>query len=304
MIIESFEDVKNLIDNRISESTNIEYKDPRSLENSISIAKDISAMANSNGGTIIYGLCEENKDQTPTKIEWINNNKYKEKIEQVIQTRITPKIENIEINTVYNPTNEKEFVLVVNVKKSDIAPHQDIVDKDNRRYWRRNGFTTRQMEHYEIEDLFFKRKRPDLSFRLVESKKSSTPSFDLLIINRGKICGKNILVKLFLPKEFVVEQKDFLKLDLLQPSGGDYDIYQYTDKKTMFYPEIETHICRISCPKKKNLFHLLFRALVVCEDMESKFFKFIFDSNNAPNYISIYSQNKDDPFTSPSCHLL
>ena len=68
MIIESEDDLNNFIKNKIEENTNLEYKDPLSLDNKREIAKDISAMANSNGGIIIYGLCEDNKDHKPTRI--------------------------------------------------------------------------------------------------------------------------------------------------------------------------------------------------------------------------------------------
>ena len=93
MIIETEEHLNNLIKNKIEENTNLEYKDPRALDNKKEIAKDISSMANSNGGIIIYGLCEENRDHKPTKIEWMENHQQKERIEQILQTNVTPKIE-------------------------------------------------------------------------------------------------------------------------------------------------------------------------------------------------------------------
>ncbi len=82
--------LQGFIDNKISENTNLEFKDPRALNDNSEIAKDISAMANSNGGEIIYGLCDINNDQIPEKIGWISDPRSDEKIMQVLQTRIAP----------------------------------------------------------------------------------------------------------------------------------------------------------------------------------------------------------------------
>lgn len=62
MTIESIADIQFLIDNSVEESTELEYKrsfakaNPKWKEE---LAKDISAMANSNGGVIVYGLKEK-----------------------------------------------------------------------------------------------------------------------------------------------------------------------------------------------------------------------------------------------------
>ena len=63
MNIESIADIQFLIDNSVEESTELEYKrsfakaNPKWKEE---LAKDISAMANANGGIFIYGLAEKN----------------------------------------------------------------------------------------------------------------------------------------------------------------------------------------------------------------------------------------------------
>ena len=66
MDIISIEDIQSLIDNSIDECTELEYKRafPKAKDNpkynwKEELAKDISAMANANGGTIIYGLSEK-----------------------------------------------------------------------------------------------------------------------------------------------------------------------------------------------------------------------------------------------------
>ena len=114
--------------------------------------------------SIIYGLCDINKDQAPEEIKWITDASKEETIQQILHSRITPKID-VEISTIENPDNKSEFVMVVNVPKSENAPHQDSINTGLKAYWRRRGSIITQMEHYEVVDLFFKRKRPILKIR-------------------------------------------------------------------------------------------------------------------------------------------
>ena len=62
MKINTIEDLQSLIDNEVEESTNLEYKSSFAIENKKwkeELAKDVSAMANANGGTVIYGIREK-----------------------------------------------------------------------------------------------------------------------------------------------------------------------------------------------------------------------------------------------------
>ena len=61
MKFNSIADLQSLIDNEIEESTELEYKssfgiDKENKKWKIELAKDVSAMANANGGTIVYGI--------------------------------------------------------------------------------------------------------------------------------------------------------------------------------------------------------------------------------------------------------
>ena len=62
MKIKDIEDINFLIDNSVEESTELEYKRSFAKSNKDwkkELAKDVSAMANSNGGIIVYGLKEK-----------------------------------------------------------------------------------------------------------------------------------------------------------------------------------------------------------------------------------------------------
>ena len=262
MKLETENDLKELVENNIEENTNLEYKDPDSLKDKKELAKDICAMANSDGGLIIYGLCEEDKNHKPTKIKWIEKHQEKERIEQILQTNVTPKID-VKIKTISNVDNSK-FVLVVEVPKSDEAPHQDHSDKDKRTYWRRNGYTTREMEHYEIEDLFFKRKRPLLriGLRNIPGERDK-PSYEVYLENVGKVVAEKTYIKLITHPLFSIT--GWIKTE---DRFNRYHSYEHVLMESLVYPGIKQAVGIIYSPKKFDLGILKLNFIIVCKDME------------------------------------
>lgn len=86
------------------------------------ISKDVSAMANSNGGKLIYGLTEE--EHLPGKIDPIDREKYsKEWLEQIIQGNIRPKIEGLRIYPIEIDSDAKKVVYIIDIPQSTTA-HQ------------------------------------------------------------------------------------------------------------------------------------------------------------------------------------
>ena len=135
MEIKSEKDLQELIDNKIEESTTLEYKSLDSLKDNAEIAKDISAMANSEGGVIIYGIKEDDK-RHPKEIEWSSDKGLKDKIDQVLSSRINRKIEGCEIKEVPLDDDKEKFVIVVNIPRSDLAPHQSNKSAEVKKYYR------------------------------------------------------------------------------------------------------------------------------------------------------------------------
>ncbi len=91
----SLKTIQQYIDDRIQESLILDYKAADSLqkkqEKKKEITKDISAMANSAGGVIIYGI----KEYKDTDLSF-----YPEKIDPVDQTEITKEWLQQVINTI------------------------------------------------------------------------------------------------------------------------------------------------------------------------------------------------------------
>ena len=158
-------DIEGLIKNKVEESLHLDYKAAGSLQNTdgkkTEIAKDVSAIANSDGGIIIYGMAEfsePDKKYLPEKISPINRIEFsKEWLENVINSNISPRIDGLVIIPI-PLENEQEVVYVVEIPKSTTA-HQNTRDF---KYYRRYNFSSLPMLAHEIQDVMNRNKHPEI----------------------------------------------------------------------------------------------------------------------------------------------
>lgn len=142
-------DLEALIHNQVQESARLEYKASKALsfpKQTGEFAKDVSAMANSDGGTIIYGV--EEKGHLPVSIDAgaAHSDITRERLEQLILGNIRPRL-NFEIVQISLSPDASAYVIAV--QRSD-RPHQNTVDK---KYYKRFNFSAQPMEDYEINDV-------------------------------------------------------------------------------------------------------------------------------------------------------
>ncbi|MFL5738616.1 MAG: helix-turn-helix domain-containing protein [Flavisolibacter sp.] len=167
------EAIQSFINEGIEESLHLDYKAGDALQKTDSrkkeVSKDISAMANSAGGTIIYGIREfasPGKRHLPEKLDPVDRSEFtREWLEQVINSNIQPKIDGVTITPVTIDGSEK-VVYVLDIPQSGTA-HQ-AADK---RYYKRYNFESVAMEDYEIRDVMSRLKTPLLTLEFVLEKK-------------------------------------------------------------------------------------------------------------------------------------
>jgi len=172
-------DINQLISLGVEESIHLDYKRAESLglsdRKKAEIAKDISAFANSDGGFIIYGIKEDN--HIADSLSFIDGNEFtKEWIEQVIQTRIQRKIEDLRIIPVRFDSDIKKSVYVINIPASPLAPHMT----SDKKFYRRYNFESVQMEEYEIRNLYNRKGKTNLFINEIITSK------EWEIDNKGK----------------------------------------------------------------------------------------------------------------------
>jgi len=168
------EKINNLIRDGIEENLNLEYKCAEALVKTEmkkkEISKDVSALANSDGGTTIYGIAEynePNKSHLPEKIDPISRKEFpKEWLEQVLNTNIFPRIPNLLITPVKIQNSSELVVYIIEVPKSNTA-HQAF----DKRYYKRYNFESIPMYDYEIKDILNRAHTPLLNLQFsIEQK--------------------------------------------------------------------------------------------------------------------------------------
>ncbi len=223
-------DIMSLIENGVEENQHLEYKSAGSLHNTDGnkkeIAKDVSAMANSSGGIIIYGIKEFDlpaKKHLPEKLSPVCRNMVsKEWLEQIIISNISPKIEGLVIVPI--PLQEPdEVIYVVEIPQSNTA-HQNTLDH---RYYRRFNFQSVPMLDYEIRDIMNRVKFPiiEIEFEIVvpENMFEKVPEFHLRIIpkNIGGSYAKYINYFVNIPYD-IIDPEEVLNYKRVNKSTIEY----------------------------------------------------------------------------------
>lgn len=188
----TLKDLEDLIQNKTEENFSLEYKEARALTNSKEIAKDISAMANSAGGIVIYGIAEANN--LPTNLTPIDQKECdKERLENIITSNISPKIEGLKIIPI---SVDGGVIYVVEIPQSKTA-HQNTKENDCRYYKRRN-FKSEPMLDYEIRDVMNRAKYPivELGFEIlsIEEEREIEPQIPFQLTPEYEIVENLYLV--------------------------------------------------------------------------------------------------------------
>lgn len=148
-VIRDAADLDRLLLDDVPESLQLEYKSGRPKNKDKfkdDIAQDVSAFANSAGGTLIIGIVEERN--RPVHIDGVDERQFsRESLGQLLASKIQPDIPGLRIQAIC--TSNNQTALVVAVPASRRAPHQG----PNHKYYRRYEFHNQPMAHHEIEDI-------------------------------------------------------------------------------------------------------------------------------------------------------
>ncbi len=202
----SIDSINTLIASGIRESEVLEYKTasgPFSDSNKSEIAKDVSAMANSLGGTIIYGVATKKDDKTLPEVVVPIDVKNIETLDRVINAQIRPPIVGLKKKLI--PDHSPQL-LILEIPESDNPPHQNLYDK---KYYRRSGSESLPMEH-DLVALKFGRKSSPIVELIV--KPLSTPRLQqgtpspagegivrVFVTNQGRRVARHVQYLLLFP---------------------------------------------------------------------------------------------------------
>ncbi len=151
-------DFQRMVDAKIEETLTLEYKASPALtrdsKDVLELCKDVSAMANSAGGQIIYGIEEDKKTHKPARVDdgVVDDKITREWLTQIFQ----PRIDRVTVQRIQ--LSEKGYGFVVSVEPTLTGPHQ----AQDHKYSKRFELHAVPMEDYEIRDVMRRSTTPDL----------------------------------------------------------------------------------------------------------------------------------------------
>lgn len=171
-----------LIRSQAEESIHLEFKAAEALgwneSRKKEISKDVSSMANSDGGIIVYGLTESN--HKAAGYSFVDGNDFsKEWLEQVINSKINRRIPDLTIDVIRIQNKVSQSVYVARIPRSIEAPHM----ASDGRYYKRFNFESQPMAEYEVRDLFNRVSTTQLKLLPVEFKGEVTEMRDDKVVS-------------------------------------------------------------------------------------------------------------------------
>lgn len=171
-IIEFFERIdKSMINEFIQrgqeEHLTLEFKtvnkaDLSDKQDKKALAKAVSGFANSSGGVIVWGVVAKKKggiDKAYDKKEIESLSQFVSRLNELTGELVKPIPDGVRHKGIEVSNNIGYAVTLV--PESDASPHMAMAFKG--RYYKRSGESFYPMEHFDIEDMFGRRKKPNLS---------------------------------------------------------------------------------------------------------------------------------------------
>jgi Putative DNA-binding domain len=236
---------QKLVDAQVEETLTLEYKASPALtrdsKNVLEVCKDVSAMANSAGGQIIYGILEDRKTHKPLGVDdGVTDEKItREWIHQILGSNIHPRLDGLTVQRI--PLSETGFGFVISIEPTQTGPHQA---PDNK-YYKRFELEAKPMEDYEVRDIMRRATTPDLSVELSfaagemrweaefkgDNQDSETFFIWCTVVNRSATPAYYAIVELWIDRDLKVpfSNPPFKNVRIEQnTTGQSFRVYQRT----------------------------------------------------------------------------
>jgi hypothetical protein len=155
-------DLQRVVDEALDESLTLDFKASPALtrdgKGPDELCKDVSALANSAGGQLIYGIEEDKALAKPSKVDdGVTDPKItREWIDQILNSKVQPRMDGVRIERIDMENGKYGYVLTV--QQSQTGPHQ----APDGKYYKRFNFQSVPMHDYEIRDIMRRATTPQL----------------------------------------------------------------------------------------------------------------------------------------------
>jgi hypothetical protein len=190
----SLADLNNYVSSGQLEHLTLEFKTvsrsdlDRNDRKNLAIA--LSGFANSSGGLIVWGVeARPNSDNVDCAIglrEIDNLPQFISKLNEFTGAAVNPTVDGVQHKGL-PITGSRGFAITL-VPESDSGPHMAKLGED--RYYKRSGDSFYKMEHFDLEDMFGRRKKPRLNLTTRFAGRAETTTIILGIENTGRGTAK------------------------------------------------------------------------------------------------------------------
>lgn len=236
--------IEDFIKYKQEEHLNLEFKtvskaDFSDKNDRKNFAKSLAGFANSDGGIIVWGVkakkfkgidCAYDTKEIQPLPQFVS------RLNELTGELVKPIVEGIRHKRI-PPKGDKGFAVTL-VPESDAGPHMAM--RHEGRHYKRSGDSFLPMEHYDIEDMFGRRKKPKLSLNLDIQRgyRISGPQPTRLecrifvgIENKGRGIAKHVALAIEVNHPYALKK-------LSEYPRGRHDFLQLSrpgSKKTVFY---------------------------------------------------------------------
>jgi hypothetical protein len=212
----TLKDLEDFITNKQEEHLQLDFKTVKhaslnSTDDKKNFAEALSGFANSSGGLIVWGInARKNADGidcADSKKEIDNLPQFLSRLNALTGEAVNPLVDGVRHRGI--STNGDSGFAVTIVSESEITPH--MAKCGQQRYYKRSGDSFYQMEHYDLEDMFGRRKKAKLhvTTRIVRKRIQMGEAEFLIMVelrNSGKGTAKAPFLDLTLPQELKVNR--------------------------------------------------------------------------------------------------
>jgi hypothetical protein len=177
-------------------------------------AKALSGFANSSGGLVVWGvvarkLRPEGPDcaSAPQEIEDLST--FLSRVNEFTGAFVRPIVDGVRHRAI-RTTDDRGFAVTI-VPESESGPHMALGGEG--RYYKRSGSSFYPMEHFDIEDMFGRRRRPRLDVKTTVAARGSSRSgatvehanpIAIFVVNAGRGSARNLFARVTVSPPYVV----------------------------------------------------------------------------------------------------
>lgn len=283
--------IEEFVENNKEENLLIDFKTVNNAELSNkndhhNFAKALSGFANSDGGLIVWGVdARKNKQGIDCacgykEIEPLSL--FVSKLNEFTGQFVRPIVEGVKHKKI-EKSKDKGFAITL-IPPSEEGPHMAKAGLD--RYYKRSGDSFYRMEHYDIEDMFGRRKKPKLSLYtdIIVSGTGHTREGDIYwrsviisIKNTGRGLAKHVCLKLKLNHPFKVDDTGLdgmgrTGLPIIPQRRGSPYIQYGGNANVVVHPSSFLEITRISYKFREStttMEDLIIESAITAEEMKA-----------------------------------